>query len=580
MDRKLSAWANFSNPMVFPKRWIDPLWGFGLFLAAGLLCIINLGGLPLRDWDEGIVAQVARDIWRAPDGSLTWLYPTIAGEPYLNKPPLMHWLVALAYQFGGVNEWTSRLPGALLTAISVPLLYGIGRELFLRQTPAVLAALVYMTLLPVARHGRLAMLDGGILCLFLLLLFCLLRTRRNLRWGLGVGAAFGLLCLTKGIVALLLGAIALTFIYLDTPRLLRSGYVWAGFLLGSLPVFAWYGAQWWRYRNIFINVTLQSQSLSRIWSSVESNGGPPWYYLLEILKYGLPWLIFLPWGCRLVWENRSMGWAKLVLVWTIGYLGAISLMSTKLPWYVLPVYPALALVIGMQLSQVWNSADFLGIPQSRQGKYPRGWVVLMGLVAIASWVATFYFGGLGTAPQLDLQLILSVAALTLTAATILVACRDSQFIVVLLWGVYLTLMLLMMSRYWVWELNEAYPVKPVAEMIQQSLRKQNAPPRQVVITTYPTFRPSLDFYSDRRVIPAAQLPPASDSPASTAKKIQNYWQQTPHPYLLTDPATLKQLKLEAVQQLGTAKSWLLVTRAGKSAIPTIHAESSGEKSKG
>jgi 4-amino-4-deoxy-L-arabinose transferase-like glycosyltransferase len=567
MVDKLSAWANSKNPSIFSKHQIDQLWVLGFLLVALLMFGINLGGLPLRDWDEGTVAQVARDIWRAPTDSLTWLYPTLGGKPYFNKPPLMHWLIALAYSVGGVNEWTSRLPGALLTAISVPLLYGIGRELFLHRTPAVLATLIYLTFLPIVRHGRLAMLDGGILCFFLLLMLCLLRTRRDLRWGMGVGVAFGLLCLTKGIMALLLGAIALVFIFLDTPRLLTSGYLWGGLLLGSLPAGAWYEAQWLRYGASFFRANLQTQSIERIWIPVESNGGPPWYYLVEILKYSLPWLIFLPWGFRLAWENRNMGWAKLVLVWTIGYLGVISLMSTKLPWYVLPVYPALALVAGMQLAQVWNPGDFLGIPQQWRRRYPKSWVVLLGLVAIACWVANFYFGGLGAVPQLDLQLILSVIALTITAAAILVACQDSQFILVLLWGCYLSLLLLMTSHYWVWELNEAYPVKPVAAMV-----RQETPKGQPIITSYPTFRPSLNFYSDRQIVLASQIPPATEDQASIAKKIQTYWQQTAQPYLLTNQDTLKQLKLEAVRQLGTAEGWLLVTRTGKPKIQTIQTD--------
>ena len=101
----------------------DWLWIWGLLLAALLLYTKNLGDLPLRDWDEGTVAQVAREIWHSP---ANWLHPKIInGEPYLNKPPLMHWLIALTYTIGGVNEQTSRLPGALLTALGIPILYSI-----------------------------------------------------------------------------------------------------------------------------------------------------------------------------------------------------------------------------------------------------------------------------------------------------------------------------------------------------------------------------------------------------------------------------------------------------------------------
>ena len=249
--------------------------------------------MPLRDWDEGIVAQVAREIGRSPLESLRWLYPTLFGEPYLNKPPLMHILIALSYHLGGVSEWTTRLPGALLSAISVPLLYGVGREVFLGRTAAVLSTLVYLTSLAVVRNGRLAMLDGAVLCFSLGMLLCLLRSRRDVRWSLGVGVAFGLICLTKGILGLLLGAIALGFLAWDTPRLLSTGYFWGGWLVGAIPAVGWYLAQWLHYGALFWNNNLVDQSFSRVWSAVESNAGPPWYYLLELLKYGWPWLIFL-----------------------------------------------------------------------------------------------------------------------------------------------------------------------------------------------------------------------------------------------------------------------------------------------
>lgn len=524
-----------------PKEWVERLWAGGLLLAALPLFTVNLGGVSLRDWDEGTVAQVAREIYRAEPGSMTWLHPTIFGVPYLNKPPLLHWLIALTYHIGGVNEWTARLPGAILTAVSVPLLYGIGRELFPRRLPAIFAALVYLTLLPVVRHGRLAMLDGASLCFFLLLIYCVLRTRRDLRWGLGAGIAFGLLCLTKGILALLLGAIAVVFILLDTPRLLTSGYVWGGVLLGSFPVFAWYGAQWQHYGNPFISISLGSQSFHRIWIPVEQNTGPPWYYLLEILKYSLPWLLFLPWGCRLVWENRRLSWATLVMLWVAIFLGAISLMKTKLPWYGLPIYPALALAVGAFLGEIWNPSDVTGMRQTGR-RYPTLWVGLLGLLAIAGWAGSFYYSSWGGEPKPYLLLILTLATLTFTAAAILVRRQDSQFILVLIWGSYLSLLSLMLSPAWVWELNEQFPVKPVAEMIQQVV-----PPGQVVMTTFPHTRPSLDFYSDRRVIPTSE------------EAIKEQWKSAPQAYLLTDAANLAQLGLPATSQTH-AEGWTLVAK--------------------
>ncbi len=523
-------------------QW-DVLWSAGLLvLGLGMFCA-DVGGVPLRDWDEGIVAQVAREIGRSPLESLRWLYPTLFGEPYLNKPPLMHILIALSYHLGGVSEWTTRLPGALLSAISVPLLYGVGREVFLGRTAAVLSTLVYLTSLAVVRNGRLAMLDGAVLCFSLGMLLCLLRSRRDVRWSLGIGVAFGLICLTKGILGLLLGAIALGFLAWDTPRLLSTGYFWSGWLVGSVPAIGWYLAQWLHYGALFWNNNLVDQSFSRVWSAVESNAGPPWYYLLELLKYSWPWLIFLPMGLRLAWEHRSLSWAKLAMTWGGGYLFVISAMGTKLPWYVLPVYPAIALMIGAALREVWHQGTLNPAKAHVSPYYPRGWCVSFGLLALVAWAGCLYFSFSAEADP-DLQLTFGALGLTFTATSALLWHHDLQFLLVLLSGCYLSLVLLGQSDHWVWELGEDYPVKPVAAMVQQ-----HTPTGHTVYTSHPYHRPSLNFYSDRPIRPAS------------LEHLQQIWQQEASPYFLLSAGAATALKLKDAQTVAQTQEWQLVTRA-------------------
>ncbi len=515
-------------------RPIDWLWFFGLLVAAVILFTINLGGLPLRDWDEGTVAQVAREISRHPIGSPAWLYPTLAGEPYFNKPPLVHWLIALAYRSGGVNEWTSRLPGAILTAFSVPLLYNISREIFPQRITAIFASLVYLTMLPMVRHGRLAMLDGAVVSFFVFTIWCVLRSRRNLRYCLGVGIGLGLICFTKGLLGLLLGAIALLFLFWDTPRLLTTWQMWLGIGIGTTPVVSWYIAQWLHYGNFFTQTAIINQSLNRIWQGVENHAQPLWYYLLEIVKYTFPWLLFLPPGFRFTWVNSNISYSKLIVVWLGVYLLAISVMTTKLPWYILPIYPAFALAVGVQLTQIWHKPHL---------NYSRFAIALLTLLALLSWGGSLYFSPLSPVPDLEVQMILTCVALTMTIAAALACDRDRQFIVILFWGCYLSLALLMTSRHWIWELAEAFPVKPVAAMIQSS-----TPVNKKIYTSFSYHRPSLDFYSDRQVIPA------------TNDELKLYWQQQAEPYFLLNAATLKSLHLKSPQKLGTAESWTLIKR--------------------
>ena len=341
------------------KKYAEWFWLLGIFLAAIILLGFNLGGVALRDWDEGIVASVAREIYRSPIGSNNWLYPTIGDRPYLNKPPFIHWLIALSYSWFGVNEWSTRLPAAMLTALSVPLVYAVGREIFTQRSAAVFSSLVYLTLLPVVRHGRLAMLDGAIVCFFLLAIWSILRSRYHLRALWGVSLGLGLICLTKGLMmGCLMSAIALLFLLWDNPRLLASKYFWGAIVLGLIPALAWYGCQYLNYGEEFLGTNLVEQTFSRIWSSVENHQDPPWYYLLEIIKYAHPWLLFLPGGIILAIRQYHSSWAKLTLTWSGVYLSAISLMATKLPWYVIPIYPALSLLIGAKIAKIWQSTPY------------------------------------------------------------------------------------------------------------------------------------------------------------------------------------------------------------------------------
>ena len=523
----------------------DNFYFVGLLVAAIVLYTFNLGELPLRDWDEGIVAGVARNIWLGWPDSNTWLYPTINnGQPYWNKPPLVHWLIAISYNFFGVNEWSTRIAPALLSAFSVPLLYKIGREIFTTRLTAILSASAYLTLLPMARHGRVAMLDGAIACWFCLAIWCLLRGRNHQCWLLGTGIGLGLVCLTKGIMmGVLLGAIILIFMILDCPKLLVNPYLWTGLILGVVPAIAWYWLQYVHYGEEFLGISLGKQTFSRIWEPVSHVSGPPWYYLLEIAKYSLPWLIFLPRGVspafqRLALKNSRSSWGKLTLVWSGIYLVAISVMVTKLPWYVIPIYPSLSLLIGASLASAW-----------KKGKYPDSWKISLSLITVICWIASVYFSAVSktSASELDLAIILLVVAVSFTWATVLLWRASHYFIPVIIAGFYLALLLLFNSRHWLWELNEAFPVKPVAAVI-----KQYTPSNQAIYTTYPYFRPSLEFYSDRLLIP------------TTDEQIKQYWQQNQPVYLLVEPGAISKLNLQSHRTLGKVADdvgWLLITQA-------------------
>jgi len=98
------------------------------------------------------------------------------------------------------------------------------------------------------------------------------------------------------------------------------------------------------------------------------------------------------------------------------------------------------------------------------------------------------------------------------------------------------------SNNWVWELAEDYPVKPVAALVQQGTSADD-----LIYTSHPYSRPSLNFYSDRKIR------------AIGDEELKQKW-QSPHPYLLLDAASLKRLQLDQVKSLGTVSGWTLITK--------------------
>ncbi|MCU0534684.1 MAG: glycosyltransferase family 39 protein [Hydrococcus sp. Prado102] len=496
----------------------------GLSIAALFLWLIALGNLPLRDWDEGYYGVVARDMFRTGN----WIYPTYLDEPFLFKPPLMMWLIAISYHWGKINEFTTRFPGAFLTACGVPLLYLLGREVFFNRLPAIFSALVYLTLLPIVRHGRLAMLDGAINTFLILSLWSLLKARQESKWAIGFGIGMGAIALTKGVLVLVLGAIVIVFILVNKQaKLLLNPYLWLGGFLGFLPVVAWYLAQIQQYGNVFIEVHFQSQSFDRLSTSLDGHKREIWYYFIELVKYTVPWLIFLPGGLSLAWQQRDRSWGVLVLTASIIYMGTISIMGTKLPWYIMPIYPFFALAVGVYLEKLWQN-------DKKYSKFLFGFFIFL---AIATLGGCIYF------ILADPQPVLIVMSLALMMTMVLTAWKvqnsDRNFIPVLFVGFYITLLLFVTSQSWVWELNETFPVQPVANLIQT-----HVPPKTEIYTSFAYERPSLDFYSDRRV---------------TAKDLTSLQQlESKKAYLLLDKAALETLQLPNSLSLGTAEGFTLL----------------------
>ncbi len=335
-------------------------------LAVGFL---NLGAPSLWDIDEGNNAEAAREMYE----SGNWIVPTFNYELRTDKPALLYWLQVAAYRSFGVNEFAARFPSALAALLGVLVTYELGRMLFDAST-GFLAGLILASTASFCAAGHFANPDAILTALSILSFAFFWRgfSRGSPRWLIPAGVSAGFAVLAKGPVGLLLPSTAAGLFLIWNRRL---SFLWAralavaalAFTAVAVPWYAWVGAA---TRMEFLRGFFLTHNVDRYRAAMEGHRGPAWYYVLCLTVGFLPWSIFL---IPVVWdmlrrrhearshhrtsEGRTAAPADLpgryLVCWIGTYIVFFSFAATKLPNYILPAYPPLALLTA-RLLEAWR----------------------------------------------------------------------------------------------------------------------------------------------------------------------------------------------------------------------------------
>lgn len=373
--------------------------------AIGLVVLVfvylsRLGGFPLQDPDEGRYAEIPREMIELDD----WTTPRLDHVRYFEKPPLLYWLTGVSLQAFGQDEAAARLVPALSGVATVLATWAIGRTMF-GPRRALLAAAMLAT-------SPLFFVISQFLLIDMLLVACMTAALGAL-WGAhvserkdawAIAAAFGtaLGVLAKGPVALVLvGAIALAFLLLvrDWPTLrslLRPAPI-ATFLLVAVPWFVLVSLRNPEFPHVFF----VREHFERFTSDDVGHPEGRLFYLPILLWGPLPW--------TLVWLLGGLGaggraafaatrgdarlfcglWAGLVVLF-------FSAARSKLPTYVLPAFPPLALL----------AAATLGGALEEESSRARalGWTAVL-LVSLGALLALAGAAGLAVAPRIAERIV-------------------------------------------------------------------------------------------------------------------------------------------------------------------------------
>jgi len=334
-----------------------------LLLGTALLTLWQLGRLPLLDVDEPVYGEVGRLM--ASSHSLSgWLTPHYNGAMWFDKPPLFYWLTGLSMRALGANEFAARLPSALCAVGLVAAAYALARRAYPQKPSAGLwAGFVLATGVQFFLLARAAVTDMALALALTLALYGLLawldsgRARSIALCGLGTGLA----CLVKGPVALVLIGGQLVLYVLLTRRwtLAAKPALWGGLALCLLVALPWYIAMTWWHGQAFVQGFLEANNVTRFLKPEHHETNAVWWYVPIFIAFFLPWTLSVP-GALVAARRRNqteraapgsprptlflMLWCGLVFVF-------FSLSQTKLVTYIFPLFPAMAVLVGIWIAE-------------------------------------------------------------------------------------------------------------------------------------------------------------------------------------------------------------------------------------
>jgi 4-amino-4-deoxy-L-arabinose transferase-like glycosyltransferase len=334
------------------ERWLT----FSFAVAVVYLVLFyKLGNLPFVGADEPRYARIAEEMNDRQD----YVTPTLQGRPWLEKPPLLFWLESASFRFLGVSEWSARLPVAfcaLLAGLATAFMAGTVAG----SRPGWQAFLILMTSPLFFVYGRAASTDMPLLAALTVAIVCAYETSRGLalEGALGAGVALGLATLAKGPVALILfGGIFVLY------ALLTQAYPWTwkqtalGLLVFLATAVPWYGLVWLRNGPDFVATFWLNHNLARFLTPIHHHVHVLWYYVPVLLIGFFPWVFFL---CSSAARLIGNGVSALRLhreevflwIWFLVPFLFFSVSNSKLPGYILPVLPPLAILVATEWERI------------------------------------------------------------------------------------------------------------------------------------------------------------------------------------------------------------------------------------
>ena len=325
-------------------------------LGVGLLAlwVDALAVRPLFNPDEGRYAEIPREMLQGHD----WVVPHLNGLAYIEKPPLQYWATAASYSLFGISELSARLYTALTAFGTLGAVWWAARGIWTREL-ASRAVVISASMLLFVLLGQLLTLDMSLTFFLTLSLSAFLvaqvraeqdRPRSVSRCMAVAWSAAALGVLTKGLIAAVIPAAVLVLYTLRTHD--TAPWRRLNFRFG-LPAFALIAVPWHMLAQArlpdFVQFFFVREHFARFMTPVSDRQEAPWFFVAVFLLGTLPWTLPAVRGALTGWRRSAAAGAfdhgVFLWLWVVFVLVFFSLSDSKLIPYILPAFPALAILI-------------------------------------------------------------------------------------------------------------------------------------------------------------------------------------------------------------------------------------------
>ncbi|HMK56840.1 MAG TPA: glycosyltransferase family 39 protein [Dissulfurispiraceae bacterium] len=454
-----------------------------VFAVVLFISFFRIGSVLLFDVDEAVFSEATKEMVQSGD----YISTTYNGEPRYDKPIFFYWLMAASYKIFGINEFGARFPSALTGCLLAAALFFFVRH-FRDLSTALYAVLSMVLSAYYLVYSRSAVTDMTLTLFITLSLFCFyLSLKQDRRYIYGLFAFSALAFLTKGLIGIVFPfAIPTVFLLLTEGigglRRLINLKAAMLFLVIGVP---WYAAEYAIKGDEFIEQFFIKHHFRRYTEVISGHKGPVYYYLAALVVGFFPWVAFLPAGINKIFKDRD---PLLIFsgIWLAFIVIFFSFATTKLPDYILSAIPAACILVSAGMNDK-------GIRWMQTA-----WVFI-GIVSVAAGFAFVYLpsylvqkGIAGT----EWMPAVAVIALVVAALCFYAAIARRPFYGALASGMFVFLTALVITAL---PVASEYLQGPLHKFSLYGKEKTRADER---IITYGLNKPSIVFYSDRKVVVA------------------------------------------------------------------------------